>query len=233
MDMDTEEEQQELIVLPDEFAQFHPRTTPDKKWVSAFDILSAIGYSNATREWGHISSGHQVELAQHLSYFKFPGPGQRDTPCINALGVVKLLTSWLPSSPLTKTFRDKAAEVVVRYLGGDLTLIGEVRAIREGRAALPEEHPAHFFGNANEVQQQLTPAEAERQKVETMKLAISVAKDAADLLTQFTTGGVLEARDNILLKDYVRNVVAPNSSLLFTEDQAAPAPTAVRFLMPV
>ncbi len=121
-----------IIVLPEEFVGFRLRMTPDKKWVSVYDILRSIGYKNGgeTTEWKVISEKHIFEVGTKISYFKFPGQGQRDTPCLNAVGVVKLITSWLPSSSITKKFRDKAAEIVVRYLGGDETLVREVRSIR-------------------------------------------------------------------------------------------------------
>ena len=121
-----------IIVLPEEFAQFRLRMTPDKKWVSVFDVLKAIGYANTSEriEWGRISKMYFSEVVTLCHNFKFPGQGQRDTPCLNAVGVVKLITSWLPSSSITKKFRDKAAEIVVRYLGGDETLVEEVKSIR-------------------------------------------------------------------------------------------------------
>ena len=137
-----------IIVLPEEFAEFRLRMTPDKKWVSVYDILKSIGYVNPQNEWKRIFEKHVSEVVspwynlvnvheKHISEvgnfhsnFKFSGKGQRDTPCLNAMGVVKLITSWLPSSSITKKFRDKAAEIVVRYLGGDETLVEEVKSIR-------------------------------------------------------------------------------------------------------
>lgn len=56
--------------------------------------------------------------------FKFPGQGQRDTPVTDARGIVKILM-LLPGRKAA-AFREKASEVLVRYLGGDEILIREI-----------------------------------------------------------------------------------------------------------
>jgi hypothetical protein len=55
--------------------------------------------------------------------------------------------------------RQSAANVVVRYLGGDVSLVGEVMANRNMQAQLEPEHPASIFGQS--VRQGPTPYEIE------------------------------------------------------------------------
>ena len=47
-----------------------------------------------------------------------------------------------------KAFRLNCAETVVRVLGGDETLVQEIRVYREAQAHLPAAHPASMFGEA-------------------------------------------------------------------------------------
>jgi len=55
--------------------------------------------------------------------------------------------------------RQSAANVVVRYLGGDVTLVREIMANRNMQAQLEPEHPATIFGQS--VRQGPTPHEIE------------------------------------------------------------------------
>ena len=70
-----------------------------------------------------------------------------------------LLASWLPRSPITKRFRQMAAEVVVRYLGGDQSLIDEVRVIGEAHASGSSGDTGQFFAQADEVQRLVSDEE--------------------------------------------------------------------------
>lgn len=60
-----------------------------------------------------------------LSQHKFPGAGQRETPCVNAKGLVKLL--MLIPGKLAQEFRNQTADIMLRYLGGDITLVNEIK----------------------------------------------------------------------------------------------------------
>ena len=68
------------------------------------------------------------ELQQNMLKFKFPGRGQRDTPIVKLAKVIEIIM-LLPGSTAA-TLRLEAAKLIVRYLGGDLRLIDEVRHIR-------------------------------------------------------------------------------------------------------
>ena len=77
------------------------------------------------------------------------GGARRPIPFASAQEVVKLLHAL----PGDTEFKRNAANVVVRYLGGDLTLATEVlenRAAQERLADEAPEHPARIFGEAVE-----------------------------------------------------------------------------------
>ena len=124
--------------------------------VAVLDVLQLItGHSrnNARVLWLRLLGTHP-ELATICSQFKFNARGRgchQETPAVDAKGVVQVLMA-LPG-PAAVQFRLKAADVLVRYLGGDLTLMGEVqrnRLAQETLAAEQPEHPARLFGEAVE-----------------------------------------------------------------------------------
>lgn len=103
------------------------RITPDRQ-ISVFDFIKVVGGQKKPHQtWERIYNEHKDEVSSFWDHFKFKGTGQKDTPVINVQGMVKLLF-WLPGET-AKQFRSKSAETMIRYLGGDLTLIDEIKAI--------------------------------------------------------------------------------------------------------
>jgi hypothetical protein len=112
------------------------RVTPDKQ-VSVFDFIKVVGgQKNPKKTWYDVQNNRKNELGTFCSQFKFPGQGKTLTPVINVRGMVKLLF-WLPGE-LAKQFRSKSAEVMIRYLGGDMTLINEIKAIDQEHTVNPD-----------------------------------------------------------------------------------------------
>lgn len=93
--------------------------------ISVFDFIKVVGgQKDPYSTWNRIINEQVQAFCTNL---KFPGSGQKLTPVINVQGMVKLLF-WLPGES-AKQFRSKSAETMIRYLGGDLTLIDEIKAI--------------------------------------------------------------------------------------------------------
>ena len=88
------------------------------------------------------------EVAAGRGYFKFAGQGQRETPVTDAGGIAEVIM-LLPGRAAV-SFRKEAASVVVRYLGGDLSLVEEIAQNRLLQEQLPDSHPARLFGQAVE-----------------------------------------------------------------------------------
>ena len=92
------------------------------------------------------------EVHEKIMDFKFPGRGQRKTAVTDARGIVEVVM-LLPGRHAAHV-RRQAAELLVRYLGGDVSLVGEVCALRglqERLAAEQPEDPLRAFGEAVEV----------------------------------------------------------------------------------
>ena len=91
------------------------------------------------------------EFLAAMVVVQFPGRGQRETPAADLRGVVELI--MLLPGKAASSLRRSAAELFVRYHGGDLTLIEEVAAAKERQLRLQREDPTHplrAFGAAAE-----------------------------------------------------------------------------------
>ena len=91
------------------------------------------------------------EVTTNCSDLKFPGRGQRKTPVASVRGIVEIIM-LLPGQHAARV-RRQAAELFVRYLGGDLAIIDEVCAIRglqDKLAVHAPDDPRHLFGAAVE-----------------------------------------------------------------------------------
>ncbi len=84
------------------------------------------------------------EVRTVCTYFKFPGRGQRDTPVTDAEGITQII--MLLPGRAAAIARQSAANVVVRYLGGDTSLVREILANRQMQAELEPDHPSSIFG---------------------------------------------------------------------------------------
>ena len=83
-------------------------------------------------------------LGSDWSNFRFTGRGQRDTPVADARGIVEVIMI-LPGRAAGH-IRKAAADVMVRYLGGDLSLVEEIAANRLRQEEMEEDEPARLFG---------------------------------------------------------------------------------------
>jgi hypothetical protein len=131
------------------------RTGGTPPMISILDLIAAVtGAVNPSDTWADVSK----KLADVLGFcrnitiedYKFSGQGQRLTPVTDARGAVVIINTLGGSR--AATFRLKCADVVVRYLGGDETLIDEIRGIREVQERLPDDHPLRLFGETVEAE---------------------------------------------------------------------------------
>ena len=98
--------------------------------ISVIDVAVVItgkDANNAARAVGVVKDRHP-EVTQNLSDFKFRGRGQRNTQVIDIQGAVELIL-LLPGRHAARV-RRQAAELLCKWLGGDLAIIDEVCAIR-------------------------------------------------------------------------------------------------------
>ena len=99
--------------------------------------------------------------------------------------------------------RQSAANVVVRYLGGDVSLVREIIANRQMQAQLEPEHPASIFGQS--VRQGPSPSLYE---IEATRNARMQALSAAFQLAQ-AINSTSQARLRVEAQKAIDNVLLP------------------------
>lgn len=116
--------------------------------VSVFDLITGItGVQNPRMTLDSLCTTYP-EIVNQLYNFTFGGQGQRATPVVDARGAVMII-NLLPG-PNAARFRIQSAHLIVRFLGGDETLIEEIQANRAMQQSINTNHPARIFGEAVE-----------------------------------------------------------------------------------
>ena len=83
------------------------------------------------------------DVSGKLRYFKFPGQGQRLTPVAPVPVLVEI--AWLLPGKQAAEFRRQGARTLCRALGGDLSLVEEIKA-RHAEVANTHEQAAFLGG---------------------------------------------------------------------------------------
>ena len=168
--------------------------------VSVYDTIGALtGYpDDQSRGLFRRLLDSYPEVGASCTYFKFPGRGQRDTPVTNAEGITQII--MLLPGRAAAIARQSAVNVVVRYLGGDTSLVREIMANRDMQAQLEPDHPASIFGQS--VRQGPLPHEIEAARNARMQ-ALSAAFTLAQAIDSSSLGRLrVEAQraiDDVLL----------------------------------
>jgi hypothetical protein len=126
------------------------RTTNETpKRVSVYDLISAICETDRPHETYYRLGNTYPDVYTFTENLVFPGVGQRPTPVVDARGLVYLMN--ILQGPNAANFRLRNAEFLVRFIGGDLTLIDDIYANARTQQALPANHPMRMFGEIVEV----------------------------------------------------------------------------------
>ena len=120
--------------------------------VSVYDVfqcLFGIDPRNTSRTFARLLESHREELHDEgrplWTTFKFDGQGQQDTPVADARGIVRIIM-LLPCRAAAPV-RAKAADVLVRYLGGAPSLMPEIAQDSLPQAQAPDAEDALGHGN--------------------------------------------------------------------------------------
>ncbi len=193
-----------LTQLNDHAVQQIRKTAETPPRLSVIDLVAAVtGYSsNVASNVVLRLKATYPEVTSSWCIYKFSGRRQRDTPVTDARGAIELIMV-LPGKTAAMA-RQCAANVVVRYLGGDVSLVQEVMAHRQVQAQLDPEHPASFFGQSVPVS---TPDDTRRAELEMAKhsriQALSAAFQLAQAINSTSQARLLieaqKALDNVLL----------------------------------
>ena len=184
------------------------KTAEDPPRVSIYDVLQVVtgcpAYNCNTR-WKRLQESFP-EVSTSSANFKFSGKGQVATPVTDAKGIVEIIMV-LPGRTAARV-RKAAADVMVRYLGGDLSLVEEVAANRLRQEDMEEDEPARVFGQTVESEalkrkrEEVAIVELEgRMKRARVQAATDVARMTLDTLRDL--GLPISDRDKMLAKDMI------------------------------
>ena len=139
-----------LSNLTSESVRHLRKTAKDPPRVSVLDLIATVlglDTNNSSNVYTRLREQFP-EVATTCSNFKFSGRGQRDTPITCVKGAI-LIVMLLPGRAAA-TVRKQAASTLVRYLGGDLSLVDEIARNHLAQQELDEDEPARLFGQAVE-----------------------------------------------------------------------------------
>jgi hypothetical protein len=120
------------------------KTAEQPPRLAVYDVISAVTgmTGNHAGEAYRDLAARFPEVHGNGVNFKFPGRGQRNTPVAGVRGIVEIIM-MLPGYQAARV-RRQAAELLCRWLGGDLTIIDEVcqnRGLQEELAVQNPEDP--------------------------------------------------------------------------------------------
>ena len=184
------------------------KTAEDPPRVSVIDTIALITGHTPTvcsHTFQRLKEDYP-EVGSDWSNFRFAGRGQRDTPIADARGIVEVIMV-LPGRAAGQV-RKAAADVMVRYLGGDPSLVDEVAANRLRQEDLDADDPARLFGQTMESEalkrkrEEVTIIELEgRMKRARVQAATDVARLTLGALGDL--GLPVSDRDKMLAKDII------------------------------
>jgi hypothetical protein len=204
-----------LSELTDDSVGSIRKTLEDPPRVSVYDVLQLVtgcGSNNCSIVYQRLSDSYP-EVLTKCSNFKFTGRGQRDTPVIDAAGIIEIIMI-LPGKAAAKV-RRSAADVMVRYLGGDPSLVSEIATNRLRQEDLEEDDPARLFGqsveseNLKRKREEVEMVELEgRLKKSRVQTASDVVRITLTTLTDMNLG--ISDRDKMLCKDIMTTAAFAN-----------------------
>ena len=193
------------------------RYDPLTKKGSVLDVVQLVtqcGQANATKVFQRITDQFP-ELLPRCQNLKFPGRGQRPTPVAFLKDLIEI--AWLCPGKHAKEFRRTGAVTLCRALGGDLSLVDEIRARHQDISE--EEQEALLAGTGVTVaeangQALVIPVDEQlrRYRAETMMIeedARRAALDNVELAVKRMQAWAAEEADprhRLFLEDTTRNM---------------------------
>ena len=110
-----------------------------RSFFSVYDIMWNTGayktYDAVKSSWTRLlQSEFGKEVGRLTTDFKFPGQGQRDTPCMDFVGIQRLFA--ILDGKIGEEYRKLAVTSLTRILGGDLSLVREIQSNAASSAAV-------------------------------------------------------------------------------------------------
>ena len=141
----------DLVQLSESSLQQIRKTNEHPPRISVYDVISTIKgcrTSTTSMVWKRVQESHP-EITTFCEHYNFQSDGRGlATPVTTASGIARII--MLLPGKAAAGLRKTAADLLVRYLGGDTTLVEEIYGNRQVQEQLPQEHPARIFGETVE-----------------------------------------------------------------------------------
>ena len=208
-----------LNSITDQTVRHIRKTAETPPRVSVLDVIGIVTGHSPTVCSHTLQSLLQnyPEVGPRLSNFKFSGRGQRETHVADAYVITEIIMV-LPGRA-AGSVRKAAASVLVRYLGGDTSIIDEIAQNHLDQQELDEDHPARIFGQTVESD----TVKRKREEVLVSELDLQLCEQAGALkrrkiesiqfcLEAMESVGGADDRDRCRSADMLRSVAFGSSS---------------------
>ena len=221
MEPDTQLRRELAALFGKELNAIHIIRTTDIGEISVIDMTMAVTdkNNNEAAEAFRRLCDRYPEVEKKIRHFKFQGRGQRGTPVANLASMVEIIM-LLPGSTAAAA-RVEASKLLVRYLGGDVKLVDEVRTLRHVQEQLTTQdpqHPMRAFGEAVEASGDSGRSGSSAISLDTVKAMISEAIKGMNLVSKEDLNAAFEdtlvkARETMRI-DHTRGVNPKSSAEL-------------------
>jgi hypothetical protein len=175
-------------------------------------LVTSCGQGNATKVYQRLLDQHPFILPK-CQNLKFEGKGQRPTPVASTATLVEI--AWLCPGRAAKEFRRQGAVTLCRALGGDLSLVEEIKArhaeidAEDQEALLSGTGVSAAEANGQSLVAVPTEEQVRRYKAETLKIEADARQVALDVYSRMLSQADAEAdeRDRLFFQDAARNFI--------------------------
>ena len=215
------------------------RYDTDSQRGSVLDVVQLVtgcAQANASRDLQRILEVHP-DLRPKMKDLKFTGRGQRPTPVAPLPVLIEI--AWLCPGRHAQAFRRTGARTLCRALGGDLSLIDEIKA-RHEEVAGTDEQAALLAGtgvstavaNGQALQPVVSALDVDERRMRLKAMELQCGRDAIELADMLKDRARHEAdgRQQIFLEDTAKNLLrtyVPGAMIKSTEDDGLNDPVTL------
>ena len=208
------------------------RYDTDSQRGSVLDVVQLVtgcAQANASRDLQRILEVHP-DLRPKMKDLKFNGRGQRPTPVAPLPVLIEI--AWLCPGRHAQAFRRTGARTLCRALGGDLSLIDEIKA---RKAKVPFEIApgvSTAVANGQALQPVVSALDVDERRMRLKAMELQCGRDAIELADMLKDRARHEAdgRQQIFLEDTAKNLLrtyVPGAMIKSTEDDGLNDPVTL------
>lgn len=180
------------------------------RMISAYNVIRLTNRRqriNPRTYWTRMVNEHP-ELAQGVKSYRISRAAQGASPVLDAKRVVTLL-NVIPGETAAN-FRLLSADILVRYLGGDDTLVAGIKKNAEAPDDASDGNPAHL--SVVDAKRQRESDDDEMSSVtRDVRMRIATIQEATDFLIRIHSP--IDEPTKLCIRDMILNALAPLSSV--------------------